>query len=392
MNQSTCICKRRAKFICPHHNVYLCPSDAKEHKCPLEEITVFVKKTRKRKVELLSSLKRFQDEQDNNANNLIETHRQMIDNLKDIKVNVVNNLDNMILCYNNKIKSLIQREVRSSTDETMTKLKNLENDPDILNQSNFLNNTVFGKLRKQERGRFNQLKELLNLDSVYTNLLRYLKSIERQAKGITDDLKIINMNCLSAAVKAKQSNYDSINRIISKEIKYFFKLPKFIYKPETKQELNKSLLNSDLKKTSFTERTSKFYTEKRGTELIAISPGFDLRRKRTTKKTSRATKLAFDIIDEENHFSLHSDSIESSDDEIYSFCSHIEATYTDTIVRNFEHSKKEFTRLISTLWNDLMMKQFFDIEDKPKVNMRIKGFIEDYGKISQDMLVNFNKI
>lgn len=378
--------------MCLQHRIYICDNECKTPSCPKVPITSFLKKTRLQKKSLLNSFKTFKNEEDQNFSYLIDYHTSMVNGLKHIKNNIVTNIDKVIDAYSDKIRQMVDKEVRGRSKSFFNNLHSLEQGGKLIEIHDLLASTAFGKIRKEERKKVDKLTEMFASDSLHTHLLKYLKGLERQSASLSNEFKGLQLDNIKQAKQAKAENYKRFSTIISQEVKYFFQTPTFLFKSKEKQD--PAVLDSYTRKTSTTERGPS----KRGTELIEnslhLQLDFHARRRKTIERERKKSKLTEveDIIDEED-FSFNSDSFESEEIFSESFSGdELNKSSLDRIAYGFEEARGQLKEMMEKMSGDLKDEGFFDRGDKQKVNERVRSFIEEYGEVSQELLLNFNKL
>ena len=400
MEKLICKCHKEAEFVCQEHAHYLCKTCKATQGCKTMRLEAFSKKVVLKKKDLQNSLKALKFETKKNVEELMQVHNEMMNNLRKLRTQINSNLDDLINAYNKKIKKIIDTEINNNIPNLEKKMINMISDKYYLELNKYIDENPYGRIRKDEREKIRDINKMINTDSVYNDIFEYLKVVEKQTNTIAKGVKDIQFKQISDAEAAKQSCVELITQTLAKETK-FFKIKAnedmgekkgfdMIVTAIPKTESVQKIEETD--QTNNTMFVPRHNSVRRGTELIDGTLALKLRQmgekmfstkeiKEEDESDSSGTELE----------ELSIGTFEDSQDQMSGLSSDEEDRGKE-FKDQFEESKGKFLKIINKTQKDISKHDFFNPNDKGKVNSYIKNFLEDSDKESKILLLNFNKI
>ena len=401
MENVLCSCLQRADQICITHKTYFCAQHAKNHKCKTTSLFSFIKQTRNKKKELLYHLRSLSAEMGSSTHDLLLTNKDIVDSIKKLKESANANLDSIISHYSTKVDNLINLEVHNREKEIKEKLHHFDRDLKFIELDDYLSSVKYGKIRKQQRFKVEKLKELLSIDSIYSNLFHYINIIERQSAGILRGMSQVRFNSLLTLENDQTQDFNNFSKTIGRHTKFF-------QTTESPKEESLVEIQTINPVKEFTGKLDSSVIEKELKKLGTIN--FD----RSHLKNSSV------ILDKEVAFRFHLSRLSPSskhtlprlvtsilkDNNIFkkSLLQLEEIEIEESIVENGVSLKKEeievmlkeavdnFRELLLQTARHIEKAEFFNTNSKPTVNDYFIDYQQNQSELVKDILVNFNKL
>ena len=402
MENVLCNCHQRADQICITHKTYLCSHHAKQHKCKTTSLFSFIKQARNKKKELLNSLRSLNAEMGSSTHDLLLINKEILDSIKKLKENATANLDAIISQYSAKVDNLINLEVHNKEKEIRERLHNFDRDLKFIELNEYLGSIKYGKIRKQQRHKVEKLKDLLSIDSIYSNLFHYINIIERQSFGILRGVNEIRFNSLLTLENDQTQDFNNFSRTIGRHTKFFqtTESPKEesmvdIKTVEPMKEFNGKLDSSVIEKELKKLGTINFDRSvlKNSSVILDKEAAFRFHLSRLSPSSKNTLpRLVTSILKDNNIFKqslLQLEEIEIEESLVENGGSSMKK---EEIQQMFREAVDKFRELLLQTARHVEKTEFFDTNSKPTVNTYFMDYQDNEAELIKDVLVNFNKL
>ena len=410
MNKLKCHCKKKAIMVCVKHRKLLCKEDAKTHKCKLRDLTSYKNEILNLYKKDLSDLQIFKKDKTQKFFEMKKINEDVIQEQKE-KINLIFDLIEKMIELNKTKKTTFFKNSLNYDYERIEQLyKNYESKGLIFEMEDEIKKKEVLKIKVDFKKKAEEVKLILKTDKLTQSLNTIFDDILKKSKKIVEFIQ-------GSGFKTKKDIVEC-----STDISELF-FTKFAKQKNQKKNKSSKLfnidetelidnfgvrnnnLNSNVFKSNVISQSSdnnseqfdlgssiedtemNYPLQKKGTMLIAHNTLKNGKKDKNIKtlieeKIENSNKSGFSDMDMSD-MSFDPDDIELEDDD-------------DSEIHDYEEdfsiNKQRFCKLLDQVLYDVNCVNFFNKNERNKINDYFESFKNILGQIIGDLKSNFSKM
>ena len=414
-----CKCKRKAKEVCLEHKVCVCDKHISNHsKCILQEVTIFQKDILKQKENTLQAIQIFKKERTQVLFKLKRDSQAQSRTLLE-KTFIINELMEKIVDLNLiKKRTYFKNSLDFNYEDIISKIGDKKND--IFTLQAILNKKEIQLLQEKFTEKKKELNEVIKKDLMSNTLIKIFEKITKNYKDTVEHL--LGSNFFSPKDFLEVS--EKINKIIlnnsfknksKKNLKRNFTLFNIkiglLNKKKEERDTVISIMSdssdivdlrggkTEILDSNFIEKPGiSNKTRARGRDTLLIynnmfESSLNPRKAKNINKKNSTQKLeSLDELKEDVELDLEDDdSLIDFEDEDFKLESDDEIEAEDFSF-NFNNIKMKICVIMDQVLYDMNCVNFFDRNQRGKVNEYLDSFLKVLGTLLLDLKTNFSKM